>query len=845
MGNYIVVALLPFKRKRKMKKGKIKKKKIKMIPWWYNDTKEDWPDFTGRGNDRLLNKEDVLLYVVSQKDTKIGEVCKNLKGKTPRQAYFKSYESTNRSSLTPKGTTGHAFITINRRADRTKNYDNELRDFINTLHRLNPVKYPFFCPGNDGEGNKERIKNFNGSKKALSLLFEIVELWDKNSPIFQSEFSYRNLIQEEHVALAKTILRKDGRVLLAFFTAYGKTAIIAKLICDNCCKGSLALVSTPVSDTMNDCYDNMKGIWYGKDLHVITNKDFNEKTCKQIEKEIKAKRDAGYIVVILVSVQNLRYDDKKLTGKQKNALREKFAFLSKLKLKMWIRDEYHKEYNGLKTKEVFKNISAEYIVDMTASTYRLLDNYGLEYKKNQIIFFDYIDARNSGQFNKLPNVLLELFDLNAKDIPKIILDRYRGEDEYDPRKSYLMRNGKFEDEESLLEEYRLTYDGVYIKGVLHRPQRKNNSLAVYNDADISDSGVIFDVIPEGNDEYNTRVVQEYLADLLNERTERRVWYTAEYLKRSIGNGNVKLVIDKWIAEARAKGKDGICILTHRQFLTGTNIPRLAGIVLHDKVCSPDDFLQMTGRLFREYKGKKRAKMYIRCPGMELSVPSFKYRLIKDNPNIDEKKRKKMYNSNLPITTYNGKPTIITYEDGMNCYNEMMRRDMSNVSLSSFHNKFPEFVEETKDWIIDALGCGNTKHKASITPKTNAKVGKTIGRGKTKRTEKEQDKVIETLVAMIREIPAVGIIGDCEEVKEVPKQNLFKEYFSENNIRLFNHFISDAERYAALNDCYKARVDAYRNGKISNDDIFVNQAWKSKMGLVHMRKNLIEKMSNLI
>jgi hypothetical protein len=254
---------------------------------------------------------------------------------------------------------------------------------------------------------------------------------------------------------------------------------------------------------------------------------------------------------------------------------------------------------------------------------------------------------------------------------------------------------------------------------------------------------------------------------------------------------------------------------------------------------------MIGRLFREYEGKKRAKMYIRCPGMELSVPAFKYRLIKDNPNIDEKKRKKMYNANLPITSYNGKSTIITYEDGMRCYNEMMRRDMSNISLSSFHNKFPEFVEETKDWVVDALGCGDTKHKASITPKTGAKVGKTIGRGKTKRTEKEQDKVIETLIAMIRELPAVGIIGDCEDVKEVPKQSLFKEYFSENNIKLFNHFISDGERYEALNDCYKVRIGDYRNGKLSHDDIFVNQVWKSKMGLVHMRKDLIEKMSNLI
>lgn len=801
------------------------------IPFWFNEnciSKIVKVSFTSEGVPDILTKNHVLLYLAAEgKEVKLGEIVK-AEGRTPLEAFFVRYASKNSSSLETGKTSVKALLVLDKQNDKPKNYDTEARNFINDYHRWGRCKY--FCPGNDGKGNKERIENFDGD---IDGLISILSYKFNNVPIKQDQFRFRNCIQKKHLHKANSILSEHGKVLLAFFTAYGKTYLIPKLICDNCEPGDVALVTTPILDTMIDCVDRIKTIYYGKKLYPVTDESIRDKSTDEILCEIKKKKREGYIVVIIVSVQNLRYND--LDKNEKTKLREKFSFLNK-RVSLWIRDEYHREYNGVKTSEIFKNIQTKYTVDMTASTYKLLTLYGSEYS-NKKIMFDYFDAKASDKFPGLPKIKLSLMDFNATNISESIRSMYSAEEGYDPRKTFLLENGRFVNEKALVEEFRCTYDGVYDSaGRVYPISGRKNPLAIFDDTDVKDKKVVFHVVPEGSDGNTTQEIQRKLKDLCNENVKDRKFYTATDLKKESKNNNVQNVINVWISEAEKENRrDGIVVFTHRQFLTGTNVHRLGMIVLSDKVGSPDEFLQMIGRLFREYNGKKCAKMFIRCPGMELTVPAFVYNVLKDK-NISEK-QKKIYYDSLPIVSYDGEPRRISYEDAFRAYREEMNKifERSQLTTAVISSKFPDVVKMIKGMPFDDLKSKDKTATAPITPKNGAKVSKKQQKEQEKKERKHIEGELNTLKSIVNEVPSIGIIHNCKSVSEIADTSLFKNYFSKNNRNLFLASLRNEEFHSSLNDWYLSK-----KANPKNDDLFVNTDWKAKKGLVHLPEDFTGK-----
>ncbi len=845
------------------------------MSYFMNYDKLDVFSFTGNGIPKKMTDEHVLVYLWDQYDinesadvTKLGEVFKRnyINGKTTIEAHEKSYSGQIKRIAVSKGQLKvRAHIILNKKDGKDKNYDKDIHNLINRWHAINPKEFPFYCP-QDTDGNIERIENFNYDRDIKSLLKIIGEYTGFKDTYFidKKEFSYRNNTQEKIAKEIIKLLVLNNKVLFNGHTGLGKSTISPKLFTELLNSGEIVLMTTPIVDTISSILQNIEAFNYGKKIKYFTNDDLED---KNILLEIKEAQKQGYIIFLVFSVQNVRFKDKHGTlGK----LRDKFNFLNALDVKLWIRDEYHKEYNGIKTSKVLENINAEMILDLTASIYKLMSLYGNEYVTDGVIYpWDIFDAfrekkNKNPDYKDFPDVLIESIDFNSDLLKNAKIYFTNPDEEYLPKKFFEIITHKFKNENDIVDIFRLKYDGVYNQaGRILNLQKSKNSFTINNDTSLSRKEVGMIIIPEGNNNRNTREIGAILKNLLNDKIQKRVFYTADdfLIQKRKGKTNFQIVED-WVESALKIGKDGICIITHRQLTTGTDITQLGFLDIYDNISSPDEFIQILGRLTRIYDNKNLTKVYLNCPGMSLKASAIMYQLVKDKtPNVTE--QKKLYDCMPIVDLIDEKPITIGFNAAINNYNDDVNRFIKNNKISvAYLSKFDDMLQSLNGFDHDKLKSGKIP-KGIITEKNLGKNEVSEDNGETPDfeypEEGEECKVpkakrskLETIAVMLSESLNLAVLekhNNLRSVFNVNKNGLAKSFFKENNLILINKAFDDVEFSKSINNWFDKNLQKFnsiaKEDLILSDELSLNQDFKAKMGLVYIPLKLAQELISKI
>ena len=116
-------------------------------------------------------------------------------------------------------------------------------------------------------------------------------------------------------------------------------------------------------------------------------------------------------------------------------------FLKKLNITLGIRDEYHFQYNGEKTSVTFSNIKTKYTIDLTATTYKLMDKYSHLYNSKQIvskdIYWALTEKKNGNvDYQNFPDFSIRSLDFNSSVLSSELKSFYSTSDEFNGVKQF-------------------------------------------------------------------------------------------------------------------------------------------------------------------------------------------------------------------------------------------------------------------------------------------------------------------------------------------------------------------------------------------------------------------------
>ena len=549
-----------------------------------------------------LSKEHGILYVGTKG---LGQVTRDTAaGLTPGRAFEERYNGM-KSAMTGDFIADDLFVfdTIH---GEDFDYDDGVRKLINDLFVKGKVPFNANVGTIQEENtNSEALISYD-RKKHLDTLVGIVKqyfglemFFDTKDPIIW------RFKQEEDIEEIFERLIQYRLCLYAAYTSRGKTKIGIEVAVRLCQQGGIVLVTTPITDTKKSFEENVNGWHFGADRNLKVTYMDSVEFAKHSVTELRQRADAGELIFVVLTVQDLRYgeDDTTTVDTDTKKLRDKYHALSG-EVNLWIRDERHAQYGGEVTSQRLANMTAEYELDLTATPYNVLDKYNWE----QIVSRTLLWGLKYKEHTKLPTIRVDAVGTPLSNVSAKIAAMYSEEEGFDPRKLFVRNNGNFVLESELLD----IRDRMY-----HSPlSKKKNPLSIANDTELSSvaKNCGFWVLPEGQDGDGAADYIPDLASLLN--TNSKTYFTDSY---TLEKGCPKTTtIGKYI-ESLVKQHGRVVILTCGKFLTGTDIPALGHIVLMAKMNNIANFEQLLGRMIREYPSKDEVKMYCFAPAMEIGL----------------------------------------------------------------------------------------------------------------------------------------------------------------------------------------------------------------------------------
>lgn len=716
------------------------------------------------------------------------------------------------------------------------------------------------CPrATASDGSKSGKEWFNSWSKnpdeAIKEFIEIGKVLLQDKTIGRINFKFKHDTQKLDYDKVVEVVTEFGRVLVHFHTAWGKTTVSLKWVVDLCEPGDVVLFTTPIVDTLSDFVDKIDIIEYGTEIEVIESKDITDvsETISNIEQYQKE----GKIVVLSLSVQDLRYDDSENKKKKEETkeVRKKYKSLfDKFNFKLWIRDEFHKEYNGPETAKVFANIKSEKLIDLTAATHKLLFLYGHEYPNSKMIvkrdLMDALYEKNilkNQDYKDFPSYELELgpnykTPLSSNEFR----DMFTVEEGQTPKKQFrLDDNLNLVYENEVIEYLKRRYDGQGLVGGEYQPLGDRNPYYLGKK-----HGATLVVLPEGEKNYTARDIQNAVKKVGNVHIKKRLHFTAQdYLNEKDKGFTGTEILENWLKMAYEQGKDGFNLYVHMQLTTGSDMPPLNSEVINDIIKSIDRFIQTIGRTSRTYPGKNTVKICLDAPGLSLSVKSMVYQMAKDKAPNNPKLAKEYWGC-LPIMEYMKDSTSVhvSFEEGMKEYNKDMARYCEGTRITpSFINKFPDvlaiiknmdFEERKFEGIPELELTGNIGSK---TKKTSTSPSRWTG------LVKNQPRV-ETLAVMLTESGKIDVCEGHDTIQSVFKDNpagMAQQFFGYDNIKMIQAALFHPEFYSAISDWYNRNKEEYKNKSkediIKSEKIFTNAKFKEKSGMVYVPKECANEM----
>jgi len=769
---------------------------------------------------------------------KLGEVTEGA-GKTPQEAINDRYAG--KLSANDKNIEIAAYFVFDKNPHKLRQYDNTLREYIDTQYKGGVIPFGACHLGNKIEGkNTEALIDFDITQHLPTLIecvkshHGISQHFNTKKP-FKPRFGQKKAIDE----IVDRLLNKN-KCLFSGYTSIGKTIIslvsVLKYFREwdkkgfpNWKRGGLVLVTTPISDTLKSFTDDLDFVDVGatrsQKYSYMTKKDWKNTSLENIIK----RTDDGEVIFLLLTAQDLFYDDKNGDSK----IRGKYNILNG-NIDLWVRDEGHKYYRGERTSTLLDCLKASAVLDLSATPYNFLDTYS----KDTIVNRDLLWGSNHREYTGLPEIAIESYETPFAGLSDKIKAVYDVEEGYDPRKWFVRDdNGAYVYIEDIVE----THDCKYVNAF---PKDKNHL-----NVNLFDKRVSLDVLPSGEDGDGAADKYPDLAKVLNQRIKTRHYIDAWTLENMAKDKNISL--EKYVDELLEK-HPAVNILTCRKFTTGTNIPQISHINLFDKISSPAELIQLVGRACRKVAGKKQVMLYNHCPGNEIElaigIASRKSADLSGESQVE-------YLQSIPFTKYplnSTKPTVVTPEEIISDVNDYYK-SKSNPRPS--RDKLTSAIlDAISDWDLIELSQKykpnqiKTGKKLSDSNKSKVKnIIKSSGGSSSTLTEPKVIQVVNLIESIFIESTWVAYTNKNYDVMTLLKSWEMKKMFDEDDLNTVRDIISplcgENNIYKFFNEFLKDKQEAFSVLPFEevHDDIFIDTQRKRDMGIVYVPMKLAYEM----
>jgi hypothetical protein len=632
------------------------------------------------------------------------------------------------------------------------------------------------------------------------------------------------------------LLNEIYTCLFAAYTGRGKTKIATEAAARLVVGGGLVLVTTPVSDTKQGFENDIVQHHFGEDRNrKITYMDGCEFKSTTIQDIVK-RTENGELIFLVITVQDLRYDDFKNTvdlDEKSNTvmLREIYQQLDG-KVDLWIRDERHLQYTGQKTSAKLDLLTAPMCIDLTATPY----NCAYTYKNEQIVNRDIIWGLMHRKFTNIPEMSIDAINASISKICPKIAPLFTVDEGYDPRKLFVRENGEFVHYQEIITIMEKMYTDTL--------SRKKNPLSISNDLGLSDvskrCGMI--VLPSGNFGDSATDYIPALAKLLNKTVGKVFWIDSYTLDRVRQQHSIEEYVENLLMEHQK-----VILLTCGKYTTGTNIPALGHVVLLDKIGSLSQFVQLIGRPIRVYNEKTKVKIYSIAPGAELKITLGRIQL--ESEGMSGVTSSSLLDC-VPLSEYDGlswktfDPSDII-NSAQDWYSTVSKRGLSNQLIQ--HALIDYDLSGFKGKNLSTLIPSSPK--ISLSDENGSKV-KIMENGSSSFTNKDVNhallqKIIDTIQCITNEMLSIAYMDDNYVFMNILNHPLINGGMFEKD--LIGEVIKLLDDRKILADNLQKYLDekkyAFKNLSFREvyDQVFVNNKHKQKIGFVYIPLKLGEEL----
>ena len=530
-----------------------------------------------------------------------------------------------------------------------KNYDEGVRSIIHGNYVKGVSGLDAYCPGHRGNGeNTELLLGYDSTydEYIIECTKEFLDFsgYINTNPPFIPRWGQEDVINE-----AISNLSISNNTTISYHTGGGKSILSAIVALHSIPEGEGAgiLVTTPMTSTVTSF---TKAIDSDVRLGKFDQK-YSYMTRESYDPIEYSNRIAdGEVVFLIVTAQGYFH------------VNERFIDSAHL-FDIWIIDERHFLYEGIKTSKKISNLNIPITINLTATPQKILD------KVSNIISRGMCWAIQNREHTKFPiphiasvGARMENSAFTGVNIPE----------GFHPEK-YFQRN---------MDDNNVFTYGTSIANIAKLMYVDDsgpdiNPLTIMDDRDLSDISkkVGLWVLPEGN----SREYIPQLTQFLNDKVEGRLFLCAYDMGRDP---------DSFIRKKIAEGHKNITVLTCDMFIIGTDIPMMGHIVLWRSISDTSRFIQLIGRMQRVIEGKNATKIYCMAPKMNVENVIFKIAKEESDSNgtcIEE------YLKCLPLTKYDlsGSITKLTATDILKDIHDS-KYEGSSIDLSKFTSSMLDF-----------------------------------------------------------------------------------------------------------------------------------------------------------
>ena len=800
---------------------------------------------TPHGDDKLT-AEHSLLYLAGIEDNKIKfgqRDSKDLTGMTPVSAFENRYASQSSNQFEDL-IASHIFVFEKSMIpENVVDVDDAIRVLINDLYKKGEIEFDALHPNNQLSGyNSEALVGFKNAFHSEDLInivkqfFRLKKTFNTHKPVIPREYQISVIDQ------VVFNLSNYQTCLLAAYPSFGKTLTSLEIIAKMFKSGGLVLFSTPIVDTLKSLIDNLNSYQFGDNRDLIISYMDSTVFAKSSIERIKERVADGEIIVLLLSVQDMRYQDE---NSEVDAIREKYTDLSG-NLDLWICDERHFQYEGAFTSKKLSGLSARYNLDLTATAYELYDKYDPE----QIIIRGLPWALANRGITKMPGMLFQALNTPMCNADPKFQEIYELAEGFSPSKLFATNNNNF--------VHRTELELLAYNFYANPCSKGKNPLSITNDTSFSDvaKNCGMWLLPLGSAKFPASSYIPALAKMLNTAQDHTFFISSYEISEqcpsftTIGDFVEQLLSDH----------NRVIILTCRKFTTGTDIPALGHIIMFDKMDKLSNFEQLLGRLIRIYKDKDSVKLFSLVPGQSLTVALgniAKYNELSNGVSCSTTL------DNMPLSAYdcNGSLVDVSVNEILDITNQFSLSQVRNGKLSdtALSNILQKI--DTDSWqYLDLINNKSVKKlKLDVSDLNGSKqsiAGDQIPGTPTNCDEIKKlnnhimllAQIKETIQSVILESRWVSYSLDCYDFREV--------FANQDLIYIFGQDVMDkiidlADNMKTFRDMLTQDFNNKRIAYSTLSDrqiyplIFDNTEFKQKNGLVYMDFALAEQLADEI